>query len=147
MRKRMHLLHKRCCVFLAWTILKRRYYSTNAFSSIHKTTQTRLCGAFSVRCLWLFFFSESLKKHTQKVSHTHHVQCVCFLSQMSISTTKERRNRPSSNQRGRLPRGCIRRSCSIMRAGECLCRARDVDVFSSQPFHLAPIWGFISFVF
>ena len=32
---------------------------------------------------------------------------------------KERRIRPS-NQRGRLVR-CIRRSCSIMRAGECLC--------------------------
>ena len=40
---------------------------------------------------------------------------------------EERRIRPS-NQRGRLVR-CIRRSCSIMTAGECLCRARDVDVF------------------
>ena len=43
---------------------------------------------------------------------------------------KERRIRPS-NQRERLVR-CIRRSCSIMRAGECLCRARDVDVFLPQ---------------
>ena len=43
---------------------------------------------------------------------------------------EERRIRPS-NQRGRLVR-CIRRSCSIMTAGECLCRARDVDVSSRR---------------
>ena len=43
---------------------------------------------------------------------------------------KERRIRPS-NQRGRLVR-CIRRSFAIMRAGECLYGARDVDVFLPQ---------------
>ena len=41
---------------------------------------------------WVFRpFSESLKKHTQKVSHTH-VQWVCFLSQISIKITQK--NRP-----------------------------------------------------
>jgi hypothetical protein len=56
---------------------------------------------------------------------------------------EERRIRPS-NQRGRLVR-CIRRSCSIMTAGERLCRARNVDVFSLSIFsttsihHLIPV--------
>ena len=68
MRKRMHLLHKRCCVFLA-TILKRRYYSTNAFSSIHKTTQTTLFGAFSVRCRLFFFRNHSKNIYPKSESY------------------------------------------------------------------------------
>ena len=64
----MHLLHKRCCVFLA-TILKRRYYSTNAFSSIHKTTQTTLFGAFSVRCRLFFFRNHSKNIYPKSESY------------------------------------------------------------------------------
>ena len=42
---------------------------------------------------------------------------------------REERRIRSSNERGRLVR-CIRRSCSIMTAGECLCRF--FDVFSQK---------------